>query len=114
MSNGRGGRPQERSRDRATADVQRLWLDASPPQKKFTRSCSSSVSGIMENHNTHLAPGFTLNVLAPAPVNVVVLLGPLGPLPMGKLRTAFTKCPPSGGTASPLWPEGSEDRTLCS
>ncbi|XP_003987348.2 gap junction delta-2 protein [Felis catus] len=33
----------------------------------------------MENHNTHLAPVFTLNDLVPAPANVVVLLGPLGP-----------------------------------
>ena len=29
----------------------------------------------MENHNTHLAPGFTPNDLAPAPVNVAVLWG---------------------------------------
>ena len=34
----------------------------------------------MENRNTHLAPGFTLNDLVPAPANVVVLPGPLGPL----------------------------------
>ena len=34
----------------------------------------------MENNNTHLAPGFTLNNLVPAPANVVVLPGPLGPL----------------------------------
>ena len=45
--------------DCATADAQRLRLGASPPQKKFMQSCSSSVSGIMENHNTHLIPGFT-------------------------------------------------------
>ena len=40
---------------------QRLQPGASPPQKKFARQCSSSTSGIMENHNTHLAPGFTPN-----------------------------------------------------
>ena len=72
-------RTQERLQVRAVADVQRLWPGASLPQKKFARQCSSSVSGIMENHNTHLAPGFTLNDLVPAPANVVVLLGPLGP-----------------------------------
>ena len=35
----------------------------------------------MENLNTHLAPGFTLNNLVPAPVNVVVLRGLLALLP---------------------------------
>ena len=43
----------------------RLRPGASPPQKKFARWCSSSVSGIMENHHTHLAPGFTLKDLVP-------------------------------------------------
>ena len=52
-------RPQECLGDRAAADAQRLLLDASPFQKKFTQWCSSSVSRIMVNHNTHLAPGFT-------------------------------------------------------
>ena len=52
----------------------------------------------MENHNTYLAPGFTLNDLVPAPVNVAVLWGVLGP---GCL-TASTKCPSSSGTTSPL------------
>ena len=61
---------QERLWDRAAADAQRLWLDASPPQKKFTRQCSSSTLGIMENHNTHLATGFTPNDLVPARVNM--------------------------------------------
>ena len=32
----------------------------------------------MENYNTHLAPGFTLNDLAPAPVNVAAFRGLLG------------------------------------
>ena len=73
------GCTQERSWDCAAADAQRLQLGASPPQKKFTRSCSSSVSGIMENHNTHLAPGFTLKDLVPAPANVAAFRGLLGP-----------------------------------
>ncbi|VFV17899.1 Hypothetical predicted protein [Lynx pardinus] len=34
---------------------------------------------IIENHNTHLAPGFTVNDLVPAPANVGVLWGLLGP-----------------------------------
>ena len=33
----------------------------------------------MENHNTHLAPGFTLNDLDPAPANVAIFWGLLGP-----------------------------------
>ena len=32
----------------------------------------------MENHNTHLAPGFTPNDLVPAPANVAVLWGLIG------------------------------------
>ena len=58
--------------------TQECWRDhvlpmhrGSPPQKIFTQSCSRSVSGIMENHNTHLAPGFAFKVLVPAPANVV-------------------------------------------
>ena len=47
--------------------------------KKFVRQCSSSFSGIMENHRTHLAPGFTRSDLVPAPANVAVLWGLLGP-----------------------------------
>ena len=64
------GCTQERLLDPVVAGAPRPWPGASLPQKKFARQCSSSVSGIMENHNTHLAPGFTLNNLAPAPVNV--------------------------------------------
>ena len=88
---------QESSWDRAAAEAQQLWPGASLPQKKFVRYCSSSVSGIMENHNTHLAPGFALYDLVPASANVAVLWGLLGP---GCL-SASTKCPSSSGTASP-------------
>ena len=91
------GHAQEHLWDGAAVDAQRLQLGASPPQKKFTRSYSSSISEIMENHNTHLAPGFTLNDLVPAPVNVVVLWGLLG---LGG-HTTSTKCPFSSGTTSP-------------
>ena len=70
---------QERLCDHAAADAQKLLPGASPPQKKFTRQCSSSASGIMENHNAHLAPGFTPNNLVPAPANVAILWGLLGP-----------------------------------
>ena len=85
---------QEHSWDRAAANAQSLWLGTSLPQKKFMQSCRSSISGIMENHNTHLAPGFTLNNLVPAPANAVVLWGLLG---LGR-HTASTRCPPSRGT----------------
>ena len=65
--------------DPAAAGAPRLRPGSSPPQKKITRQCSSSVSGITENHNTRLAPGFTLNDLFPAPVNVAIFWGLLGP-----------------------------------
>ena len=51
----------------------------------------------MENHNTHLALGFTLKDLGPALANVAILWGLLG---LGGL-TASTKCPSSSGTTSP-------------
>ena len=44
---------------------QRLRLGASPPQRRFTWLCSGSVGGIMQNHNTHPAPGFALPTRAP-------------------------------------------------
>ena len=64
--------------DPAVASAPRLQPGASLPPQKFTRQCSS-VSGIMENHNTHLASGFPLNGLAPAPANVAAFQGLLGP-----------------------------------
>ncbi|VFV29798.1 Hypothetical predicted protein, partial [Lynx pardinus] len=73
------GCTQERLLDPAAAGAPRLQPGTSPPQKKFVRQCTSCISGIMENHNTHLAPGFTLNDLAPAPVNVAAFRGLLGP-----------------------------------
>ena len=73
------GCTQECLLDPATAGALRLQPGASLPQKMLVRQCSSSASGIMENHNTHLAPGFTLNDLVPAPVNVAIFWGLLGP-----------------------------------
>ena len=96
---------------RAAAEAQRLRPGASPPQRKFTQSCSSSGLGIMENHNTRLAPGFVLNILVPAPANVVVLQGLLGPCLWGT-HTASTRCPLSRGTASPHVAQRPPDSTL--
>ena len=70
---------QERPLDRAVAGAPRPWPGAGPPQKKFARQSSSTISGIMENHNTLLTPGFTLNDLAPAPAHVAAFQGLLGP-----------------------------------
>ena len=67
-----------------------------PRQKKFPPSCSGSVSGTMENHNPHLAPGFAPSDPVPAPADVAVLWGLLGP---GGCA-ASTRCPPCRGTAS--------------
>ena len=75
----------------------RLRPGSSPPPKKIVRQRSISVSGIMENHNMHLAPGFTLKDFLPAPVNVVVLWDLLGP---GGL-TVSTKYSSGSGTTFP-------------
>ena len=70
---------QERLLDPAVASAPRPRPGASRPRKSLRDSVSSSFSGIMENHHTHLAPGFTLNDLVPAPGNVAVLWGLQGP-----------------------------------
>ena len=72
------GCTQERPLDPAVASAPRLQPGASPPPKKIARQCSLSVSGTMENRNTHLTRGFTLNNLAPAPANVAAFQGLLG------------------------------------
>ena len=100
---------QECSQDHAAADAQRLRPGAGPPQKKFMRLCSTSISRIMENHNTHLAPGFTPNDLVPAPENVV-LPGPLGSFLFGATQTLLDVLP-TGEQPLPLWPE--ESQTPC-
>ena len=58
----------------------------------------------MENHNPHLAPGFTLNDLVPAPANVVVLLGPLGLAFVGPTQP-LPGVLPAGEPPLPVWPE---------
>ena len=73
------GCTEEHMLDPAVAGALRLQPGASPPPKKIARQCSSSISGTMENRHTHLTPGFTLNNLAPAPVNVAAFRGLLGP-----------------------------------
>ena len=90
---------QERLLDPAASGALRLRPGASTPQKKFGRQCSNSVSGIMENHNTHLAPGFTLNDLDPVPANVAIFWGLLGPGGFNSLyqisfqqRNCFSPC----------------------
>ena len=65
--------------DPAVAGALSLWSGASLPPQKIMRQCSLSVSGTMENRSIHLAPGFTVNDLAPAPVNVAAFRGLLGP-----------------------------------
>ena len=88
--------PRPRDRDRVPARP-----------RKFARRCSSSVSGIMANHNTRLAPGFTPRDRVPAPANVVFLWG------LPRWPHGLYQMPSSRGTASPVWPE--DPRTpLCS
>ena len=98
------GHTQERLWVRAAANVQRIWPGASLPQKKFTRPCSSNVSGIMENHSTHLSPGSPLRTLFHyqrmwlfSQVHCGLAFGaPTQPLP-GVL--------PAGELPLPMWPE---------
>ena len=85
-----GARPYPGTFQDHRADVaQRLKPGVSPPQKKIMQLCSSSVSGIVENHNIHLAPAFPLNIFVQVPVNMVVLWGPLGPLAMGRPHSLY-------------------------
>ena len=72
------------------------------------RFCTGSrVSRFTENHNTHLAPGFTLNVLIPALVNVVVLRNLLGPLPVGMPHSLYQMSSQQGNCFSPCGPRTS-------
>ncbi|XP_047697931.1 uncharacterized protein LOC125156220 [Prionailurus viverrinus] len=91
-----GRSPSGRFRDRLLPTPRDCGRVPAPRRKKFPRSCSGSVSGTMESHNPHLAPGFTPSDLVPAPANVALLWGLLGP---GGCA-ASTRCPPSRGTAS--------------
>ena len=102
------GCTQERPLDPAAAGALRLRPGASLLQKEFARQCSSSASGIMENHNTHLAPGFTLNDLVPAPANAAILWGLLGPGCLKPLPNVLPAVEP----LFPVWPENLPDPTL--
>ena len=93
------GCTQERPLDPAVAGARRLRPGASPPPKKIERQCNISIPGIMENCNTHLAPGFTLNDLVPVPANVAIFWGLLGPCGFNSLyqmsfqqRNCFSLC----------------------
>ena len=70
------GCTRERLLDPAAVGALRLWPGATGPRKS---SRDSVAAGIMENHNTPLVPGFTLNDLVPAPVNVAAFWGLPGP-----------------------------------
>nr|XP_060460358.1 uncharacterized protein LOC132660398 [Panthera onca] len=90
----------------AAAAALRLQPDASPPQKKFSRQCSSSASGMMANRNTPLAPGSTPSDLVSSPSECGGSSGSPGALPLvAGSHTASTRCPPSRGTAAPVWPQ---------
>ncbi|VFV26406.1 Hypothetical predicted protein [Lynx pardinus] len=75
--------------------------------EKFVRQCSSSISGIMENHNTHPAPGFTLKDLVPAPANVAVFWAGTR-----WLQQSLPNVLPAVEPLFPVWPENLLDPTL--
>ena len=56
----------------------------------------------MVNHTTHLAPGFTLNVLVPTPANAAVLWGPLG---LGVATQPLLNVLPAEELPFLVWPE---------
>ena len=58
------GHPQECLRYPDACRCPETVARCQPSPEKFRKTCSSSASGIMENHNTHLTPGFTPNDLS--------------------------------------------------
>ena len=102
------GRTQESSQGPAAAGVPRLWPGASPPQKKFARYCSNSVSGIMEDQNTHLAPASPLTTLFQHQ-----RMWPFSGVCWDQVAsTVSTKCISTSGTTFPMCPENLQDPTL--
>ena len=63
----------------------------------------------MENHSTHLAPGFTLNNLAPAPANVAVFLGSAR---TRWLQQSLPNVLPAVELLFPVWPENLSDPSV--
>ena len=59
----------------------------------------------MENHSTHLSPGFTPNDLVPPPENVVVLPGSLRSLSMGWPHGLYQMAFQWGNHLSPSGPK---------
>ena len=104
------GRTQECLLDPASAGALRLRPGASPPQKKFARWCSRCFSGMMETHNTHLAPGFTLNEGAcSSPSECGRFLGSAG---TRGLQPSPANVLPAVEPLFPVWPENLPDPTL--
>ena len=91
------GTPAGRCCCRCLADALRLQPGASPSQM-FARQCSSSVSGIMENHNPHPAPASPLTTLTQHQLT----WPPSGVCWDQVASTVSTKCPSSSGTTFPL------------
>ena len=104
------GCTQELPLDPAIASAPRLRPGASLPPKKIARQCSLSVSGTMENRNTHLAPGFTLNNVAPAPANVAAFWGLLGP---GVFNSLYQMSFQQWNRFSPCGPRASRTPLCC-
>ncbi|XP_053063145.1 uncharacterized protein LOC128312595 [Acinonyx jubatus] len=81
-----------------------------PPQKKFARWCSRCFSGMMETHNMHLAPGFTLNEGAcSSPSECGRFLGSAG---TRGLQPSPPSVLPAVEPFFPVWPENLPDPTL--
>ena len=76
------------------------WVSACP-RKSSCDLVAVAFQGLWKIVNTHLVPGFTLNVLIPTLVNVLVLWGLLGPLPVGWLHSLYQISFQQGNCLSP-------------
>ena len=89
------GCTQEGPLDPAAARAPRLRPGASLPQKSSRDSVAAAFQGLW-------APGFTLNDLVPAPANVAVFWGLLGP---GGFHRLYQNVLPAMEPLFPVWPK---------
>ena len=101
------GCPQECLCNRTTTETQRLHPGVNLPQKKFMQLCSSNGSGDYgkSQHTSGARLHHTLASLFQHQQTLLFSGVCWDPFPC-RGYTASTKCPPSRGIASPLWPKG--------
>ncbi|XP_044900560.1 uncharacterized protein LOC123381926 [Felis catus] len=103
------GCTQERPLDSVVTSAPRLQPGASPPPKKIARRCGLSVSGTVENRNTHLAPGFAPQPPCPSTRECSRLPGSAG---TRWLQQSLPNVLPAVEPLFPVWPENLPVPTL--